>query len=208
MVYRQFLFWLLCLQYTALLIFKIFHSIWHMHVYIHLFETGFPVGILQGIIQSSKSAYLYCHIIHYFHTFGLTELGWDLVVENTITTFQSMQYVQLSLRLYHVSTVFWVWKEDSLGQLTKPHDTLIELTQYPHRFTLESEYMAIIECFIVIMCRKGCGAKRVNEARHHLLTTGKKSLDNILPTQAALYKHVKRALILVSFIGVRLLLFS
>ena len=40
------------------------------------------------------------------------------------------------------------------------------------------------------MYSKGCGAKTVNEARHHLFTTGHKSLDNIPPTQAALYKHV------------------
>ena len=76
----------------------------------------------------------------------------------------------------------------SLPNLT---DTLIELTQYPHRFTLESEYMAIIKCFILIMYSKGCGAKSVNEARNHLFTTGQKSLDNIPPTQAALYEHVK-----------------
>ena len=59
--------------------------------------------------------------------------------------------------------------------------------------------MAVIECFIVIMYSKGCGAKSVNEARHHLFTTGQKSLDNIPPTQASLYQHVKRAIIQASF---------
>ena len=73
--------------------------------------------------------------------------------------------------------------------------------------------MAVIECFIVIMYSKGCGAKSVNETRHHLFIffitylfifhhlfiTGQKSLDNIPPTQASLYQHVKRALIQASF---------
>ena len=59
--------------------------------------------------------------------------------------------------------------------------------------------MAIIERFIVIMYSKGCGAKSVNEARHHLFTTGQKSLDNIPPIRASLYQHVKRALIQASF---------
>ena len=58
------------------------------------------------------------------------------------------------------------------------------------------------------MYSKGCGVKSVNEARNHLHTTGQKSLGNIPPTQAALYEHVKWAIIQVSFIGVRLLLFS
>ena len=52
--------------------------------------------------------------------------------------------------------------------------------------------------FIVIMYSKGCGAKSVNEARHHLFTTGQKSLDNIPPIQASLH-HVKRALMQASF---------
>ena len=59
--------------------------------------------------------------------------------------------------------------------------------------------MAVIEHFTVIMYSKGCGAKSVNEARHHLFRTGPKSLDNIPPTQASLYQHVKQALIQGSF---------
>ena len=47
------------------------------------------------------------------------------------------------------------------------------------------------------MYSKGCGVKSVNEARNHLLTTGQKSLGNIPPTQAALYEHVKWAIVQV-----------
>ena len=49
------------------------------------------------------------------------------------------------------------------------------------------------------MYSKGCGAGRGNEARHRLFTTGSRSLENIPPTQAALFQHVKRALQQASF---------
>ena len=59
--------------------------------------------------------------------------------------------------------------------------------------------MAVIERFTVIMYSKGCCAKSVNEAGHHLFTTGQNSLDNIPPTQASFFQHVKQALIQASF---------
>ena len=49
------------------------------------------------------------------------------------------------------------------------------------------------------MYSKGCGLAKVNEARHHLFTSGKKTLENIPLTQAALYEHLKRALLQASF---------
>ena len=49
------------------------------------------------------------------------------------------------------------------------------------------------------MYSKGCGADRGNEAMHRLFTTGSRSLENISPTQAALFLHVKRALVQASF---------
>ena len=66
-------------------------------------------------------------------------------------------------------------------------DTLVALTHDLDLFSLESVHMQQIECFIVLMYSKGCGAARVNEARHHLLTTGSRSLENIPPTQATLF---------------------
>ena len=80
---------------------------------------------------------------HIFTVLVCLNSGWDLVVENTIMTFQSMQYVQLSLRLYLSFTVFGCGKKTACVSLPNLTDTLIKLTQYPHRFTLESEYMAI-----------------------------------------------------------------
>lgn len=78
-------------------------------------------------------------------------------------------------------------------------DTLLALTRNPDMFSIESVHMKVIERFVVLMYSKGCGAVGVNEARHHLFTTGSKLLDNIPPTQAALYQHVKRALLQACF---------
>ena len=75
-------------------------------------------------------------------------------------------------------------------------ETLIALTNEPQIFTLESPHMQILERFVVIMYSKDCGLVHVNEARHHLFTSGKK---NIPPTQSALFQHIKRALLQASF---------
>ena len=78
-------------------------------------------------------------------------------------------------------------------------DTLVALTHNPYRFSLESVHMQRIERFVVLMYSKGCGAATVNEARHRLFTTGSRSLENIPPTQAALFQHVIRAILQTSF---------
>ena len=53
--------------------------------------------------------------------------------------------------------------------------------------------------FVVIVYSKGCGLAKVNEARHRLFTSGKKTLDNITPSQAALIEYIKIALLQASF---------
>ena len=55
--------------------------------------------------------------------------------------------------------------------------------------------MQTLERFVVLMYSKGCGLVKVNEARLRLFTSGKKSLDTLLPTQAALYQHIRRAIL-------------
>jgi len=59
--------------------------------------------------------------------------------------------------------------------------------------------MQLIERFVILMYSKGCGAACVNEARQRLFTSGSRSLENIPPTQTALFQHVKRALLQGSF---------
>jgi hypothetical protein len=49
------------------------------------------------------------------------------------------------------------------------------------------------------MYSKGCGVARVNEARHRLFTNWSRSLENLNPTQAALFQHVERDLLQASF---------
>ena len=80
-------------------------------------------------------------------------------------------------------------------------DTLVALTLNPNMFGIESIHMPPIERFVVLMYSKGCGAAGVNEARLRLFTSGTKSLESIPPTQAALFQHVKRAIIQSILIG-------
>ena len=56
------------------------------------------------------------------------------------------------------------------------------------------------------MYSKGCGLDRVNEARLRLFTSGKKKLEALPPTQAALCQHIRRAKLQGSFFGIRQLL--
>ena len=86
------------------------------------------------------------------------------------------------------------WK--STPELT---DTLVSLTHKPALLCLESEHMQHFERFVVLMYSKGCTAAGVNEAWHHLFTSGSRALESILPTQAALFQHAKRSLLQASF---------
>ena len=59
--------------------------------------------------------------------------------------------------------------------------------------------MQKLERVVVITYSKGCGLAKVNETRHRLFTCGKKTLENIPPSRAALFEHTKRALLQASF---------
>ena len=85
----------------------------------------------------------------------------------------------------------WASWQNTLG-LT---ETLLALTNAPSCFSLESLHMEKLERFVVVMYSKGCGLAKVNEARHRLFTSGKKTLESIPPSQAALFEHIKRALL-------------
>ncbi|MPC48581.1 hypothetical protein E2C01_042358 [Portunus trituberculatus] len=78
-------------------------------------------------------------------------------------------------------------------------ETLVALTRDPHELSLESQHMHKLECFVVVKYSKSCGQKRVNEARHKLFTSRKKKLEDLPPTQAALYQHILRALLQTCF---------
>ena len=66
-------------------------------------------------------------------------------------------------------------------------DTLLALTNHPQALSLQSQYIQTLERFVVLMYSKGCGLVKINEAGLRLFTSGKKSLDTLPPTQAALY---------------------
>ena len=51
------------------------------------------------------------------------------------------------------------------------------------------------------MYKKTCSASTINEARHQLFTSGSRNLEARLPpTQAALFEHIKRAILQSCFI--------
>ena len=154
--------------------------------------------------------------IRFFETLGLTEL-WvgfgtgrkyrDIPVHTIYSDLGPSK--SLALPLFHSltgcdttsqflgcgkKTAWAAWR--SIPDLT---NTLVALTNTPDLFSLESVHMQNIERFVVLMYSKGCGAAGVNEARHCLFTTGSRSLENLPPTQAALFQHVKRALLQASF---------
>jgi len=144
--------------------------------------------------------------VRYFSTFTLSEL-WagfgcgknyrDIPVHEICSSLGPSK--SLALPLFHsltgcdtTSQFLGCGKKTAWAAWTSmPHltDTLVALTQNPHLVTSESEQMQILERFVVIMYSKGCGANSVNEARRHLFTTGQRSLDNIPPTEAALFQH-------------------
>ena len=78
-------------------------------------------------------------------------------------------------------------------------ETLLALTNAPSCLSLESLHMEKLERFVVVVYSKGCGLAKVNEARHRLFTSGKKTLESIPPSQAALFEHIKRAMLQASF---------
>ena len=85
-------------------------------------------------------------------------------------------------------TAWTAW--NSIPALT---DTMITLTEAPESFTREYVHMQCIERFVVLMYSKTSAT--VNDTRHHLFSNGSRSINSILPTQAALFEHVKRSLL-------------
>uniref|UniRef100_UPI00358EB952 uncharacterized protein isoform X3 n=1 Tax=Myxine glutinosa TaxID=7769 RepID=UPI00358EB952 len=78
-------------------------------------------------------------------------------------------------------------------------DTLVALTSEPQELSPQSQHMRTLERFVLVMYSKGCGLERVNEARLRLFTSGKKTPEALPPTQAALYQHIRRAMLQASF---------
>ena len=62
-------------------------------------------------------------------------------------------------------TAWKVWK--GFPELTK---TLLAINNYPNSFPIESEHMAILERFVVLLYCESCPATRVNQARKALLS--------------------------------------
>ena len=152
-------------------------------------------------------------VLRFFHTLGLPEL-WvgfkkyrDIPVHSLHAGLGPSKYIALTL--FH-SLTGWDSTSQFLGCGKKTAwaawnsfpdltDTLVALKLNPNMFGIESIHMQRMERFVVLMYSKGCRAAGVNEARLRLFTSGTKSLESIPPTQAALFQHVKRAILQSSF---------
>ena len=60
--------------------------------------------------------------------------------------------------------------------------------------------MKTIERFFVGIYKKSCSASAINEARHQLFTSGSRNLEALPTTQAALFEHIKQAILQACFI--------
>lgn len=81
--------------------------------------------------------------------------------------------------------------------------TMIALTEDPNELTEDSVHMQRLERFTVLMYSKSSNCTMVNEARQSMFIHNLKSLDSIPPTQAALFQHCKRTVLIASFIWQR-----
>ena len=151
--------------------------------------------------------------LRFFDALGLSEL-WvgfkkyrDIPVHSLHAGLGPSKYIALTL--FH-SLTGWDTTSQFLGCGKKTAraawnsfpdltDTLVALTLNPNMFGIESIHMQRMERFVVLMYSKGSHAAGVNEARLRLFTSGTKSLESIPPTQAALFQHMKRAILQSSF---------
>ena len=64
----------------------------------------------------------------------------------------------------------------------------------PYLLINHAIHMKHLERLIVVMYAKYCGCAYVNDARKQLFTQRRCSLEDIHPTHAALYQHIKHSL--------------
>ena len=76
---------------------------------------------------------------------------------------------------------------------------MIELTKNPTPLDEDKLHMERLEQFTVMMYNKNCSKYTVNEARQSMFTHDLKTLENIPPTRASLYQHVKRTLLVAAY---------
>ena len=91
-------------------------------------------------------------------------------------------------------TAWSTWQ--SMSELT---ETLLNLTHDPHTFSMDTDDMKQLERFPLLMYSRSCSATSLDEARLQLFTHGSRTLDALPATKAALYQHVKRAILQACF---------
>ena len=83
-------------------------------------------------------------------------------------------------------TAFQAWK-------CYPEATDVFCTLSSPQTTLSEEQFRVLERFVVIMYSRTTSHQDINKARQSMFSQGTRTIESILPTQAALEQHVKRA---------------
>ncbi len=83
-------------------------------------------------------------------------------------------------------TAFEVWR--TYPEVTEVFQALSDVPDQ-----ISDEQFEAIEQFVVLMYSRTCPFKKVNQARQTIFAQGNRTIENIPPTQAALWQHAKRA---------------
>ena len=92
-------------------------------------------------------------------------------------------------------TAWATW--NSMPEMT---DVFLSITDRPEAFTITSDKMRSLERFCILMYSKTCSAATLDDARLQLFSDGSRTLENLPPTTAAYYQHVRRSILQACFI--------
>ena len=88
---------------------------------------------------------------------------------------------------------------DRWGSMPEMTQVFLWLLDNPEKFTMNSWVWNLLERYLIVQCSKSCSSSRLNDARLKLFQSGTKTLENLPPTSAAYFQHVKRAILQASF---------
>ena len=189
----------------------------HLH---HAVMDGHKKAFLRTV--DSDVVVLSVHLFTTFKNLGLTEL-W--IGFGTGKAYTDIPVHEISLQLgpdkckalpfFHAftgcdvtSSMLGIGKKSGWNawmNFPKVTETMLSLIESPQELTEDSVHMQSIEQFTVRMYSKNCSSVTVNAARRLMFTHNLRSLESIPPTKAALYQHVKRTILVSSFIWHRAL---
>ena len=83
-------------------------------------------------------------------------------------------------------------RRSSMPEITQ---AFISLTARPESFTFKSQDMRLLERFCILMYSKSSSSVSLNDTRPQMFSNGSQTLENLPPTTAAYYQHVRRCIL-------------